>query len=116
MAERYPAFGSKIREVLRAKNITIEKFAEMIGVTDNFISKIISGSVPSFHNFIKIVETLGVSADYLIQDYVTPINDENAKTDLLDVIMSKQYFTLSKAQKEEVLHLVNFLNEQNNSK
>lgn len=53
MSEKYPDFGSRVREILRAKGITIEKFSEAVGVTENFMAKILSGYAPSFHNFIK---------------------------------------------------------------
>jgi transcriptional regulator with XRE-family HTH domain len=111
--DKFPGFGNKVREILKAKNITIEKFAEIIDITDNFVSKILAGYTPSFQSFLKIVDALGVSADYLIQDYLTTVPDEIINADQLNVIMSKSFSTLTKAQKEEILHLVNFLNAQN---
>lgn len=39
MSEKYPDFGSRVREILRAKGITIEKFSEAVGVTENFMAK-----------------------------------------------------------------------------
>jgi transcriptional regulator with XRE-family HTH domain len=110
LTEKYPLFGAKVRDILRAKNITIEKFSETIGVTENFMSKIISGYAPSFHNFIKIVDALGVSADYLIQDYITAVSDDVINANPVDAIMVKSFSTLTVPQKEEVLRLPNFFN------
>ena len=113
MSEKYPYFGSRVREILRAKGITIEKFSETIGVTENFMSKIISGYAPSFHNFIKIADALEVSADFLIQDYITAVSDEVRNANPKDAIMAKTFSALTEPQKEEVLHLANFFNNEN---
>ena len=113
MPEKYPCFGLKIREILKAKGITIEKFSETVGVTENFMSKIIAGYAPSFHIFIKIVDALGVSADYLIQDYISAVSDDVIKSSPQDVIMAKTFSDLTETQKEEALHLVNFLHNEN---
>ena len=113
MTEKYPLFGAKIRDILKTKNITIEKFSETIGVTENFMSKIISGYAPSFHNFIKIVDALEVSADFLIQDYITAASDELIKANPKDAIMAKTFSNLTEPQKDEILRLANFFNNEN---
>lgn len=112
MSEKYPDFGSRVREILRAKGITVEKFSEAVGVTENFMAKILSGYAPSFHNFIKIVDALGVSADFLLQDYIMAVSDEAIHANPKDAIMAKMFSSLTEPQKDEVLHLVNFLNNE----
>ena len=113
MPEKYPDFGSRVREILRAKGITVEKFSEMVGITENFMAKILSGYAPSFHIFIKIVGALGVSADFLLQDYVSAVSDEVINANPKDAIMAKMFSSLTEPQKDEVLHLVNFLKNEN---
>ena len=113
MSTKYPLFGTKIREILRANGITVEKFSETIGITENFMAKILSGYAPSFHNFIKIVDTLGVSADFLIQDYLTALSDDVINSNPKNAIMAKTFSALTDSQKEEVLHLANFLSSEN---
>ena len=113
MNKKYPYFGSRVRDILKAKNITVEKFSETIGVTENFMSKILSGYAPSFHNFIKIVDTLGVSADYLLQDYLSVVFDETTNANPLNAVMSKTFSTLTEPQKEEILRMASFLNSEN---
>lgn len=118
MPEKYPLFGARVRDVLRAKRITFEKFAELVDISDSFSSKIVSGSAPSFQNFLKIVEALGVSADYLIQDYISvkPVNPNGqADADPLELAMSRTFSTLTKEQQEEVFRLAKFLGTQQNS-
>ena|GEM_PF-6083435 len=97
---------------MRTRGITIEQLSEAIGVTENFISKMIAGYAPIFHRFIKIAEALGVGSDYLIQDYIPSAPD--VVTNPADILMAKAFFELSEPQKSEVLHLTNFLRDENN--
>lgn len=78
----------------------------------NYINKIAVTYTPSFHNFIKIVDALGVSADFLLQDYIMAVSDEAIHANPKDAIMAKMFSSLTEPQKDEVLHLVNFLNNE----
>ena len=109
MSAKYPFFGSRVREMIKAKGITIEKFSEIIGVSENFMAKIISGYAPSFHNFVKIAIALEVSADFLLQDYLTSVSGDIVNSNPKNAIMAKTFSDLTEPQKEEILRLANFL-------
>ena len=64
--------GARIREARVAKKLTQEQLAELADIGFYYIGEIERGvKLPSLTVFIKIVEALGVSADYLLKDEVT---------------------------------------------
>ena len=64
--------GDRIREARKQKGLTQEQLAESINVSVESISHIECGSrLPSMQVFIKLIEVLNVSADYLLRDYIS---------------------------------------------
>lgn len=60
--------GARIREARGISGMTQEKLAEMTGVNTTYISDIERGAkFPSLNLFIKIVDALGVSADFILR-------------------------------------------------
>ena len=58
--------GENIRTERKRQLLTIEKLAEMVGITENFLGKIERGeSMPSFPTMDSIACALGVSIDFL---------------------------------------------------
>ncbi len=64
------SLGNRIREARNQKNLTQEQLAAIIGVSKNAVSNYENGvSFPkSIDIFIGIIDTLGVDANYLLQD------------------------------------------------
>lgn len=84
--------GKRIKEARIRKDLTQEKFAEIISVSTIYISHLENGSKsPSLETLIKISNTLEVSIDYLLAnnlhtsteylkgDLATLLNDCSAK-------------------------------------
>lgn len=64
--------GDRIKEVRKKQGLTQEQLAERLDISVEFIGQIERGiKLPSMHVFIKLVETLNVSADYLLRDSVS---------------------------------------------
>ena len=64
--------GDRIKEVRRKQKLTQEQLAERLGVSVEFVGQIERGiKLPSMQVFIKLVEALNVSADYLLRDSVS---------------------------------------------
>ena len=64
--------GDRIREVRKEKGFTQERLAELLDISVEFVSHIERGSrLPSMQVFIKLIEVLNVSADYLLRDCVS---------------------------------------------
>ena len=61
--------GKRIKEVRNKKGYTQEELAEMAGIGAIYLGEIERGlKMPSLNVFIKIVEALEVSADYILRD------------------------------------------------
>ena len=64
--------GDRIKEVRKMRKLTQEQLAECLDVSVEFIGQIERGlKLPSMPVFIRLIETLNVSADYLLRDSVS---------------------------------------------
>lgn len=98
--------GKRLHEQRMAKGWTLDKLASMTELTPNYISAVERGvKNPSLDTFIRLADSLDVSADYLIRDIsrassLSIVNDEiherlrgltpsqqNAVTEILDVLL-----------------------------
>ena len=63
--------GDRIRAARKEQKLTQETLAERVDVSPYYIGEIERGTkTPSLDLFIKLVEALNVSADYLLRDTV----------------------------------------------
>ena len=64
--------GDRIREARKHEGLTQERLAELLDISVESVSHIERGSrVPSMKVFIKLIEVLNVSADYLLRDSIS---------------------------------------------
>ena len=62
------AIGSRLREARNIVKLTQEQLAEKVGIGTTYISDIERGAkFPSLSLFIKIVDALGVSSDFILR-------------------------------------------------
>ena len=67
--------GDRIKETRKKAGLTQEQLAERLDVSVEFVSQIERGlKMPSMPLFIKMIEVLNVSADYLLRDTVSTRN------------------------------------------
>ena len=60
--------GARLREARNQRKLTQEQLAEMLEIGTTYISDIERGAkFPSLSLFIKIVDALGVSSDYILR-------------------------------------------------
>lgn len=72
--------GDRIRETRKKQGLTQEQLAEKVDITLEYISQIERGlKMPSMQVFIKLVESLDVSSDYLLRDSVSTGNSYGDK-------------------------------------
>ena len=63
--------GTRMRKLRKAKNVSIQKLADEIGVTRNYISQLEKGEkIPSLDTLVRIANVLKVCADELLCDYL----------------------------------------------
>ena len=61
--------GNRIRETRTQKQHTQQRLAEMAGISQMYLGEIERGAkMPSLRSFIKIIEALDLSADYVLRD------------------------------------------------
>lgn len=61
--------GNRIREARIKKQHTQQRLAEMAGISQMYLGEIERGAkMPSLRSFIKIIEALDLSADYVLRD------------------------------------------------
>lgn len=61
--------GNRIREARFKKQHTQQKLAEIAGISQMYLGEIERGTkIPSLKSFIKIIEALDISADYILRD------------------------------------------------
>lgn len=64
-------FGRRLREQRKAKGLTIDQLAEMIGISTNYLGDVERGhKLPSMKTTIRIINALDISADILLRDDV----------------------------------------------
>ena len=67
--------GDRIKETRKKRGLTQEQLAEKLDISVEYVSQIERGmKIPSMQIFIKLVEALDVSADYLLRDIVSTRN------------------------------------------
>jgi len=68
--------GARIREARKKKGYTQEKLAEMSDIGTMYLGEIERGvKMPSMKIFIRILESLDVSADYILRNELTSGRD-----------------------------------------
>ncbi len=81
--------GKRIRQYREAKKWSQETFAEQLGLSLTYIGMIERGEkIPKLETFIRIANTLGVSADMLLSDrlivgYTVKASEMTAKLEAL---------------------------------
>jgi transcriptional regulator with XRE-family HTH domain len=88
----YKKLGSKIRIVREKKKLTQEQLAEMVELSNNYISNIeLNRSIPSLETLVKICNALEITPDYILID---------------SIYTSKEYI------KDEIAQKLNMCNEK----
>ena len=93
--------GRRIREARTKKGYTMAKLAKEAGTSTIYIGELERGlKMPSLNTFIKIINTLEISADYVLRYEV-----ESGERFVCEEISSK-LSNLTKEQKQTILSIV----------
>lgn len=64
--------GKKLRDIRQRKGYTQHALAEIAGIGNVYLGEIERGlKMPSLNIFIKLIEALDISADYILRDELT---------------------------------------------
>lgn len=100
--------GLRIKQCRRGKNLTQEKFAEMIDVSPHYVYEIERGlKAMSIHTLHKIVTGLNVSADYILYGDNAPQNAPSYKkpSDSLEILTQN----IPDTKRENIAEIISFL-------
>ena len=85
----YKRLGERIREERLKLNLTQAQVAEHIDISDGYMGAIERGERSlALDTLIRLANRLGVTVDYLLQDYV-PFTDESTLNQLRQLIDSR---------------------------
>ena len=85
-------FGEDLKQLMKAKKITSRELAAQIGVTETYISYLITGKkAPSFRTMKRIAEYLGVSVTELFPEKKEPPADNDL------AVLAKKYESVIRA-------------------
>lgn len=89
--------GDRIKEARRNQKLTQEQLAERLDISVEFIGQIERGlKMPSMQVFVRLIEALNVSADYLLRDTVSTgqLFGDNAIGRKIEMLEPKQRIAL----------------------
>lgn len=66
------ALGQRLRQIRQQKGLTQQALADIAQIGNVYLGEIERGiKMPSLHIFIKLIEALDISADYVLRDDLT---------------------------------------------
>lgn len=109
--------GNRIREIRKAKGLTMKQLGEAVGVAESTISHYEVGRRQLDNEMLlKISEFLGVTVGYLlgVEDYMVPNWGESTGDilDAVDVAFYGEYKELDEDDKETVRDMVRIMRER----
>jgi transcriptional regulator with XRE-family HTH domain len=85
-------FGEDLKQLMKAKKITSRELATQIGVTETYISYLITGKkAPSFRTMNRIADYLGISVTELFPEKKEPPVDNDL------AVLAKKYESVIRA-------------------
>ena len=94
-------FGTRLRAYRKQRGLTIEKLAERVGLSPNYLGDMERGKkFPSMGTFIRLVNVLDISADELLKDEI------NRAEYLIDAEISEKLKGLTPKQCAAVLKIL----------
>jgi len=100
--------GDRIREARKKKGLTQERLAEQLDISVEFVGQIERGiKLPSMQVFMRMIEVLNVSADYILRDSVSTgqLFGDNAIGRKIENLKPKQKIALEALIDTYIQHL-----------
>ncbi|RKI38286.1 XRE family transcriptional regulator [bacterium D16-51] len=104
--------GARLKKVRRSRNLTQEKFSEMLGISQKHYSEVERGLAGlSVKHLIQISDILSISLDYLLKGTeFTPLPKQlQTNTQMNEIFYSSSAYT-----QQQMLHLVKIAKEIEN--
>jgi transcriptional regulator with XRE-family HTH domain len=86
----YHQLGKRIREERQKLNLTQEKIAESIDISDSYIGQIERGERSlTLDTLIRLANKLGVTIDYLLQDSMGHVTNDQTINQLAQILYNR---------------------------
>ncbi|MEG2000264.1 MAG: helix-turn-helix transcriptional regulator [Evtepia sp.] len=96
--------GGKIRIFRESQKIKQETFAEMVQLSPTYVSAIERGvKIPKLETFVRIVNTLGVSADALLAEVL------EVRNEIVSSQLGKEISELPQKEQQRILNVVSVM-------
>ena len=102
------SMGDRIREARKKKGLTQERLAEQLDISVEFVGQIERGiKLPSMQVFMRMIEVMNVSADYILRDSVSTgqLFGDNAIGRKIENLKPKQKIALEALIDTYIQHL-----------
>jgi transcriptional regulator with XRE-family HTH domain len=101
----YHQLGKRIRQERQKLNLTQEKIAESIDISDSYIGQIERGERSlTLDTLVKLANKLGVTIDYLLQDSMGHVTSDQTINQLAQILHSR-----SPKQKQMALDIIKMM-------
>jgi transcriptional regulator with XRE-family HTH domain len=101
----YQQLGKRIREERQKLNLTQEKIAESIDISDSYIGQIERGERSlTLDTLVRLANKLGVTVDYLLQDSMGLVTNDQTINQLTQILYNR-----SPKQKQMALDVIKMM-------
>jgi transcriptional regulator with XRE-family HTH domain len=101
----YHQLGKRIREERHKLNLTQEKIAESIDISDSYIGQIERGERSlTLDTLVRLANKLGVTIDYLLQDSMEHVTNDQSINQLTQILHNR-----SPKQKQMALDVIKMM-------
>lgn len=101
----YNLLGKRIREERQKLNLTQEKIAESIDISDSYIGQIERGERSlTLDTLVRLANKLGVTIDYLLQDSMGQVTNDQTVNQFSQIIHGR-----SPKQKQMALDVIKMM-------
>ena len=109
MPNEYSMIGKRIREKRLKLGLTIQELAETADISDNFLGNIERGNgQPSIETLLKVVNALGVDANYVMRDYIDVAVDGTVENSTVQNEIANKVKLITKNQQQFILQAIEF--------
>lgn len=100
-------FGNRIKELRKNRKLTQQDLAEILGITQSYMSDLEKGANISNDKLVKLADALGTSVDYLLYGGDSQYQEEEKlPTDVQDFAFWLSAKNVSKRDLEKIKKLV----------
>jgi len=108
--------AERVRLLCDENGITVNRLLTSCGINTSLITDLNKGRVPSAEKILKIAEHFGVTTDYLIGNYVAPIQVPEALSEVQVAFHRGEFEDLTQDEVDKLAEYAKFIKAQRDEK